>query len=472
MKHSIFLVFFSLFVVSGCAFLKSAKIPEDTSEAEEDMDSYDQEEESFFKSEDSILEEQNLDEGYDDGGEFVEDEEYDEERELVEDEEYDEEREFVEDEEYDEEGEFIEYEEYDEEGEFVEYEEYDEEDFAGDSEDKPKGVVSGFFSRLFGFSDSEENEEYEEEFESEREEDEGIFISPEVVEDTPDFETEEIESELPESEDVETTEPEKKLSFIPVKKIKKRPYTRAGYLVNAVYIVRPRDTLESISQKIYNSDQTSALYAINPHFRNKSLKVGDKVYYNSPLRAGDQSELLFYYEDVQAVSSFYDISPGENIRTVASKLLGHPDSWKEIWATNPNLQSKGNVKNSIRIVYWPKDTVVARSEPPLPQEVEEDVIPDEPPTSPDIKENLTQPLPPSPEPFPSPEPLPSPEPFPKDTQSSTKAVFENLFEKLFRDKTIAFFLVGILIILILIIRLILKRRKHMDFDYTAGDIEI
>ena len=92
----------------------------------------------------------------------------------------------------------------------------------------------------------------------------------------------------------------------------------------------------------------------------------------------DSSRLLFYYQDINASSSIYNLSPGDNIRKVASQLLGHPDSWKEIWATNPELESKGEIENHINIVYWTQDVAVMPSpeppqedEPPIEKQVEE-----------------------------------------------------------------------------------------------------
>jgi len=80
--------------------------------------------------------------------------------------------------------------------------------------------------------------------------------------------------------------------------------------------------------------------------------VGDKVYYNSPQRPNDSQSLLTYYEDLSLSPQVYTIQAGENIRTISKNLLGNANSWKEIWATNPSIQSKGNVEDSYELRYW------------------------------------------------------------------------------------------------------------------------
>ena len=51
---------------------------------------------------------------------------------------------------------------------------------------------------------------------------------------------------------------------------------------------------------------------------------------------------------------YHQVQAGQNIRKVASQLLGHANSWKEIWATNSDLDSKGIVDSSITVRYWPE----------------------------------------------------------------------------------------------------------------------
>lgn len=147
--------------------------------------------------------------------------------------------------------------------------------------------------------------------------------------------------------------------IIPLQKIASAPFKRHGILLNAVYIARPGDTLASVSQKIYGAKKIAELKKANPLYRHRNLRVGDKVYYNSPKRPTDDTQLLTYYEDQGLAPQIYESQPGDNIRTVAKNLLGNKNSWKEIWATNPDLESKGDLPEGTKLRYWPTDTSAA-----------------------------------------------------------------------------------------------------------------
>lgn len=161
-------------------------------------------------------------------------------------------------------------------------------------------------------------------------------------------------------------------SWVPVKKIKDVPYDKAGMNVNAVYLAREGDTLKKVASKIFGTEDTSALKKINPTLSNK-LKVGDKVYYSSPQRPDDKTRLLTYYEDIGLAPETYVSQAGDNIRTVAQTLLGHPESWKEVWATNLDVESKGELAEGTQLKYWRGAEggalpPVAKNSPPPPAE--------------------------------------------------------------------------------------------------------
>ncbi len=273
--------------------------------------------------------------------------------------------------------------------------------------------------------------------------------------------------------------PAAKKGWIPYKKIKSRAYNAAGFVVNAVYIARPGEDIQSISNTIFGSDQVSQLYAINPHIKARSVKVGDKIYYQSPHRPQDSSQLLFYFEDRGIQPSYHQIQAGENIRTIASQLLGHAESWKEVWATNPDLQSKGKLDQPMTIKYWPggKGTEPALPPPPQPEQPvaqQEEQTPSFPPTEegvdsspsmggtqePELPEEAEEnpPLPPSPQ---EESAIPS-EPSEGDKNRSG-----------FSQVDMA--LAGVLALVALICAfIIIKKRmnKKKDFDYTAANFEI
>lgn len=416
MKRLILLIFLSFLIVPGCTFLRG----------EDDLS-----QEEFSEAEEGIDEEEDIEE----------------------------------------EEEFSEFDEED-----VEEEEDIDEEFAEiEEEEEEGGGLTGFFSRIFGFSDDEDDEEWVEE--------EGEFVEGEAdyegdyVEEKADYEDESIQDEVAslieggdevssqeastktaslakQSPKAETQAPKTptekpKPALISLKKIKSAPYRKMGNLVNAVYIARPGETLKDISQKIYGSDQLSALYAINPHLKSRSVKVGDKIYYNSPLRKEDDSRLLFYYQDINAPSSIYTLSSGDNIRQVASQLLGHPDSWKEIWATNPELESKGQITSSASIVYWAVGSAAAEKASPI------DIASEQEPIQLEDK--------------PLEEVFPPVEKKPDKIEVSKKTT--NVLGML-KQKEIILILFVIIILLILMLRLFLKKRKQKDFDYTATNIEV
>ncbi|MFK8138918.1 MAG: hypothetical protein AB8E15_11195 [Bdellovibrionales bacterium] len=195
-----------------------------------------------------------------------------------------------------------------------------------------------------------------------------------------------------------------KPSWIPVKKIDSFPRTKMGKPLNTVYIVRPGDSPEEVAIKTLGSPDTEMLYGFSPHLR-RSFKVGDKVYYNSPNRPGDSSRVITYYEDNNIPSSTYFARSGENIRAVSSNLLGDPGSWKEIWATNPSVDSKGILDSDIELTYWPTGSEPSGpslaqnsfNEPPQ-QEVVQPVAqipPPAPPAPPAPPQNIPPPAPPS-----------------------------------------------------------------------------
>ena len=202
-------------------------------------------------------------------------------------------------------------------------------------------------------------------------------------------------------------------TWVPIKKIADQPFNKNGILINAVYIARPGDSMESISQKIYGSDRSEELYTANPSFRTSSLDTGEKVYYNSPNRPTDDTMLKTFYEDVGLAPETYIAQDGDNIRSVSMQLLGDQHSWKEVWATNPEVESKGDLAGGTQLRYWASGDVasspppMASNDPPPPPADEPPPAP-EPPPMPDMAANDPPPPPAPPEPPPMDTPPPPP----------------------------------------------------------------
>ena len=185
-------------------------------------------------------------------------------------------------------------------------------------------------------------------------------------------------------------------SYKPLNKMLTTPYRKNGSLVNAIYIARPGDTIESIATKIYGGPRADELRATNGHLATRDVVTGDKIYYNSPQRPSDDSQIRVYYEDIGLNPEVYVSQPGDNIRAVGKTLLGDDRSWKELWATNMDIDSKDILDEGTRIRYWtgdlggvtPPQTVAQVDEPPPPpfeepppppvQEVAPPPLPDEP----------------------------------------------------------------------------------------------
>ncbi|MCB0379083.1 MAG: hypothetical protein KDD33_11380 [Bdellovibrionales bacterium] len=140
-------------------------------------------------------------------------------------------------------------------------------------------------------------------------------------------------------------------NWIPVVKIKEDPFFRNERLMNSVYIARPGDTLPNISNKIYGADKSSQLLDDNNHLA-KGIDPGDKVYYTSPNRPEDKSTLKVYYDDIGLPPQKYITQQGDNIRRLGSKLLGFPEGWKELWAINPQVDSKTILPDGTELRYW------------------------------------------------------------------------------------------------------------------------
>ncbi len=150
-----------------------------------------------------------------------------------------------------------------------------------------------------------------------------------------------------------SAEEPKPAKFSAYQKIKEQPFTVAGTLLNRVYVARAGDTLAQVSDKIYGADRSKELKKWNPG-KKSNLSAGDKIYYASSAKPDDQ-QMLTYYDEKGIAPQIYTTKEGDNLRKFAKELLGSADSWKEIYATNRDLESKGAVPAGLAIRYWPLD---------------------------------------------------------------------------------------------------------------------
>lgn len=216
-----------------------------------------------------------------------------------------------------------------------------------------------------------------------------------------------------------------KATISPLQKVASAPYMVGNTWVNAVYIARPGDTLKSVSKMIYGDDSRVAdLKKINTRYKSRSVKPGDKIYYNSPARPDDSTKIANYYEDSGVPAESYVAQKGDNIRKVSKQLLGYSNAWMEIWSTNP-VESKAKLSEGEVLRYWKGSgaPVAAPSTPTLAQNTppSEAAANLPPPPMPDPGMGLPPPpdmaaagsmdqLPPNPPPMPDAGGLPPPPP--------------------------------------------------------------
>lgn len=161
-------------------------------------------------------------------------------------------------------------------------------------------------------------------------------------------------------------EPKPERAFIPLRKMELVPYRDTGILVNGLYFAREGDTLVSISDRIYGEDKTDELKTINRTYQTRDVRVGDKVYYNSPQRPNDDGQILLYFEELGLSPLNYVSSEGENIREISERLLGHSRSWFEVWSYNLDVESKRVIPAGTRLRYWPADALDPSAPAPAP----------------------------------------------------------------------------------------------------------
>jgi phage tail protein X len=140
--------------------------------------------------------------------------------------------------------------------------------------------------------------------------------------------------------------------------IKDAPFTRGGQNLNTVYIAREGDTLDSVSQKLFGEDRTKDLKKANPSVK-KSMKTGDKVYFNSPNRPDDKEKMLTVYEDQGLEASHYTTKEGDTLKSLAQEWYGSETSWKEVYAVNKGLTSTKELPAGTELTYWPATAAVA-----------------------------------------------------------------------------------------------------------------
>lgn len=134
------------------------------------------------------------------------------------------------------------------------------------------------------------------------------------------------------------------------------PIQKGGSLLNRYYVLRVKDTPESISELIYgHTSRTKDLKAWNS---GRSWATGHIVYYNSPLRPAD-TQMLSLYQEKGLSTEEYSLRKGDTLFGIARKRYGHSDSWKEIAVIN-HLGRPDEAKEGMSISLLPSELKSSR----------------------------------------------------------------------------------------------------------------
>jgi hypothetical protein len=317
-----------------------------------------------------------------------------------------------------------------------------------------------------------------------------------------------------------SSEAPKKVSA-PLQKVAAAPWKSGKIWINAIYFARPNDTLEGISQMIYGADKMDMLKKANPTYNSRDVKPGDKVYYNSPQRPEDSTKVATYYEDNGMQPEIYTAKAGDNIRKVSKDLVGYPNGWKEVWASN-EVDSKGEIPEGTQLKYWkggaaaaasvaavgntPSSAPAAHNEmaqpngagevaanapppvqemapPPPPAQAQNSMppppagneLPPPPPPPPDMAQNeaALPPPPPPPQEMAPPPPPPPPAAVAKEHhRGDTVAAEGSAPLGMDSDTTMALAAVGLAAAGLAVLIVVRKKRRQKEMDHVMNDTQV
>lgn len=289
---------------------------------------------------------------------------------------------------------------------------------------------------------------------------------------------------------VETpSEPKPQVSY---RKVEHTPWKEGGKILNTVYVAREGDSWASVSSMIYGTEKAGELKKMNPSIKGRKLKVGDKVYYNSPHRPDDETQVLTYYADSGIAPEVYIAKGGDNLKKVAKELFGSEQGWKELYATN-DFESKGALDEGTQIKYWrtvaaaPKTEVAAAQPPPAPPMNEmppappapsadmppppppgDMAAPPPPPPPADMAANEMAPPPPPPPPVEAVAPPPPPPPPMAKQHKADEAAGASPLE----DDQMTTLAGGAVLAVALALFMIMRRRRKKELEQAIQDTQV
>jgi LysM repeat protein len=136
-----------------------------------------------------------------------------------------------------------------------------------------------------------------------------------------------------------------------------RAIAKDGYSLNGYVFVRGERSWKDLSRLLYGRDDRATL--LSQWNANAEIKPGAVIYYNSPFRPDDTSTLKSFDSDFGMTLSAVSVSAGDTLSSIAAKVYGSPDAWRELAILNANgLTSPDSLEvgQSLQIAPATRDT--------------------------------------------------------------------------------------------------------------------
>jgi hypothetical protein len=130
------------------------------------------------------------------------------------------------------------------------------------------------------------------------------------------------------------------------------PFEKDGYTLNAYYFVQNgQEDFSSLSKKIYGRPDRAQLIQ---KWNHKKLKAGQVIYYNSPFRHSDSSQMLSFAEDFGYSNEKLIVKKGDTLSKLAQSMYGDIGAWRILASMNPSLTSPDSLEVGQSLVYQPQ----------------------------------------------------------------------------------------------------------------------
>lgn len=135
-------------------------------------------------------------------------------------------------------------------------------------------------------------------------------------------------------------------------------FEKNGVSVNAVYIVKPGDTISNIRKTVKRlGGEPKDLEKIDPNFK-KGLAPGQFVYFHSDLpRADEFKDKIIHTHELERCPYQLITVYKNNFKDKIDDYAGYPNAWKEVLSVNRFDSADFETKDSVEIkIYHSKKT--------------------------------------------------------------------------------------------------------------------